>query len=100
MRTTGTKSKQSQRGFAQAISKFSRTSKEFAALHRTMKAWVARQQRDGWQSAEVEHYATRVLCGLWACAHNNPVHPVLLQSLAEDTEALARARAASIDAQQ
>lgn len=67
---------------------------EFTAMHREMKAWVEKQKRDGWQSPEVERYATRVLNGLWACANNDPPHRVLVEMLAEDTEALARARAA------
>lgn len=68
---------------------------EYNRIHRHMKVWVQQQEIAGWRSPEVENYAHRVLCGLWACAHNTPIHPQFIQALAEDTEALARARAGS-----
>lgn len=53
----------------------------------------------GWASQDVEHYARRVRCGLWACAHNPP-DKVLTKMLVEDTEALTKARTAQPDAHQ
>jgi hypothetical protein len=65
---------------------------EFAETHKTMKAWVAKRDREGWSSQAEERSARRVLMSLWACANNDPVPPTILKGLAEDSAALAKAR--------
>ncbi len=65
-------------------------SNEFSDMLAIMDRWIATQERDGWASPEVKKYAERVRSGLWACSKNP--HTALTAGLAEDTEALAKAR--------
>jgi len=65
---------------------------EYTEMHRIMKEAVAKQDREGWASPEIEDFSRMVLKALWACANNNPPGPILVQSLARYTEDLARAR--------
>lgn len=66
--------------------------RDYAAAHRAMVRWIRAQQAAGWPSPEMERAALRVSCGLYACARNNPIPPVILRGLAEDTVALERSR--------
>ena len=65
---------------------------QFTEMHAAMKALVEKQERDGWQSPEVERCSKRLLKTLWMCANNEMVPQSVIQGLAEDTEALAKAR--------
>ena len=64
----------------------------FRTMLEEMTAWCDEQEAAGWPSSEMEVAAKRVSMWLWICARNKPVNPVILRSLAEDTEALAKAR--------
>ena len=66
--------------------------KHWAVMRDQMQAWYDQQEAAGWQSEEVKRCAKRVLLGLSACARNKIVGAALTRGLAEDTEALAKAR--------
>lgn len=68
--------------------------KEFWRMHKEMLAWCARQEREGWQSPEVKHWANFVRFCLWSLAHNKDIHPGQLSALAEYTGKLEQARSA------
>lgn len=63
-------------------------------MHQQMRAWCVRQERDGWQSPEVKHWATFVVLSLWALAQNEDNPPVVVAALAEYTVKLAQAKSA------
>ena len=73
---------------------------EFDKMLAAMDRWIAVQERYGWPSPEVETCASRVRNGLWACSKGNPPHKALTAGLAEDIEALARARSQTPNAHQ
>lgn len=66
--------------------------KEFAEMYKQMASLCERQEREGWQSHEVKHWATFVQLSLWTLSHNKDNHPVQLKALAEYTDNFERAR--------
>ena len=64
----------------------------YAAMLTEMEAWIAEQEAAGWQSDEVRYWAERVKYGLWACANNRELTPVMLEALAHETKELAKAK--------
>ena len=65
--------------------------RDILKVRRDFEAWKARQQL----SPEANAAASRVACGLWACANNRPPITTLIAALAEDVATLVRDQRAS-----
>ncbi len=58
--------------------------KDFDALHRDMKALVARKdEAKGWDSPEQRQAAEMAVCALWTLANNRQVNKAALDILRE-----------------
>lgn len=62
-------------------------SHEIRSTHRDLTAWLRKQTH----SHEAMIAGALVLCGLWACANNNPIPHVIIEGLAKDVVALGSA---------
>jgi hypothetical protein len=67
---------------------------EYAKMLRLIDKMIERHDRDGWESKQVEEATRCVRPALWACTHNKPPHPFLVQTLAVKVEVLAKPRRA------
>lgn len=68
---------------------------EFKEMHAAMLRFNERCEREGWESPEVKKHARHIQFYLWEIIHNRTPHPTAFSGLAKETEALAKARAAS-----
>ena len=67
---------------------------EYGKMLKQLDKLIARNDRDGWESKQVEEATRDVRLALWACAHNKEPGPVLVTGLATRVDALAKARRA------
>jgi len=68
---------------------------EFKEMHDAMKRFNERCDREGWESPDVRKHAKLVERYLWEVVHNKVPHRTAFSGLAQETEALAKARDAA-----